>query len=121
MRSFPFGKSLAHGRRGPTSRGEGKALYGGRALDPATTRPLNITRRLKTLSGLTLYEYIAKIWTAEPERFIVNPIHLIPGPTRELGFEGLDNLAVRRRVEGCAVEGRRRRAGAVSLTLTFLH
>ena len=35
----------------------------------------NFARRLKTLSGLTPYEYIAKIWTSEPERFIVDPIH----------------------------------------------
>lgn len=33
----------------------------------------------KTLNGLTPYEYIAKIWTSEPERFIVNPIHQMPG------------------------------------------
>jgi len=39
----------------------------------------NFARRLKTLSGLTPYEYIAKIWTAEPERLIVNPIHQIQG------------------------------------------
>ncbi|BAV66274.1 IS3 family transposase [Sphingobium cloacae] len=39
----------------------------------------NFARRLKTLSGLTPYEYIAKIWTSEPERFIVNPIHQMPG------------------------------------------
>ena len=39
----------------------------------------NFTRRLKTLSGLTPYEYIAKIWTAEPDRFIVDPIHQMPG------------------------------------------
>ena len=39
----------------------------------------NFARRLKTLNGLTLYEYICKIWTSEPERFIVNPIHRIPG------------------------------------------
>ena len=38
----------------------------------------NFARRLKTLSGLTPYEYIAKIWTSEPNRFIVNPIHQIP-------------------------------------------
>jgi len=25
------------------------------------------------------YEDIAKIWTSEPERFIVNPIHQMPG------------------------------------------
>jgi transposase InsO family protein len=39
----------------------------------------NFARRLKTLSGLTPYEYIAKIWTSEPDRFIVNPIHQMPG------------------------------------------
>jgi hypothetical protein len=39
----------------------------------------HFARRLKTLSGLTTYEYIAKIWTWEPDRFIVNPIHQIPG------------------------------------------
>jgi len=39
----------------------------------------NCARWLKTLSGLTPYEYIAKIWTSEPDRFIVNPIHQMPG------------------------------------------
>lgn len=39
----------------------------------------NFARRLKTLSGLTPYEYIVKIWAAEPDRFIVNPIHYMPG------------------------------------------
>lgn len=39
----------------------------------------NFARRLKTLSGLTPYEYICKIWTSEPERFILNPIHQMPG------------------------------------------
>lgn len=34
----------------------------------------NFARRLKTLSGLTSYEYIAEIWTSEPQRFTVNPI-----------------------------------------------
>jgi hypothetical protein len=36
-------------------------------------------RRLKTLSWLTPYEYICKIWTSDPDRFIVDPIHLMPG------------------------------------------
>jgi transposase InsO family protein len=36
-------------------------------------------RRLKTLSGLTPYEYITKIWTSEPDRFIVDPIQQMPG------------------------------------------
>ncbi|MCI1374915.1 MAG: IS481 family transposase [Acetobacter sp.] len=39
----------------------------------------NFGRRLKTLKGLTPYEYICKIWTSEPDRFIINPIHQIPG------------------------------------------
>ena len=39
----------------------------------------NVARRLKTLSGLTPYEYICKIWTSEPNRFIVDPIHQMPG------------------------------------------
>ncbi len=39
----------------------------------------NFARRLKTLSGLTPYEYTCKIWTSEPDRFIVDPIHQMPG------------------------------------------
>jgi len=39
----------------------------------------NYGRRLKTLKGLTPYEYICKIWTTEPNRFINNPIHQMPG------------------------------------------
>ena len=38
----------------------------------------NFARRLKTLGGLTPYEYICKIWTSEPDRFILNPIHQMP-------------------------------------------
>jgi transposase InsO family protein len=39
----------------------------------------NFARRLKMLSGLTPYEYICKLWTSEPDKFIVNPIHQMPG------------------------------------------
>lgn len=39
----------------------------------------NFAPRLKTLSGLTPYEYICKIWTSEPDRFILNAIHQMPG------------------------------------------
>jgi transposase InsO family protein len=39
----------------------------------------NFARRLKTLGGLTSYEYICKIWTSEPDRFILDPIHQMPG------------------------------------------
>ena len=40
----------------------------------------NFTRRLKTLRGLTPYEYVCKVWALEPERFKVDPYHQIPGP-----------------------------------------
>ncbi len=33
----------------------------------------NYGRRLKTLKGLTPYEFICKSWTTEPERFSLNP------------------------------------------------
>ena len=39
----------------------------------------NYARRLKTLNGLTPYEYICKIWTSDPDRAIVNPINQMPG------------------------------------------
>src|SRR5271156_2282765 len=39
----------------------------------------NFGRRLKTLKGLTPYEFICKKWTIEPERFKLNPIHQFPG------------------------------------------
>jgi hypothetical protein len=39
----------------------------------------NFARRLKTLGGLTSYAYICKIWTSEPDRFILDPIHQMPG------------------------------------------
>ena len=42
----------------------------------------NFARRLKTLKGLTPYEFICKQWTSEPERFKLNPIHQMPGLNR---------------------------------------
>jgi len=39
----------------------------------------NFGRRLKTLKGLTPYEHICKVWTLEPQRFRLNPIHQMPG------------------------------------------
>jgi transposase InsO family protein len=38
----------------------------------------NYARRLKMLFGLTPFEYSCKIWTSEPERFLLNPIHQMP-------------------------------------------
>ena len=42
-------------------------------------RAYNFGRRLKTLKGLTPYEYICKTWTTESDRFTLNPIHQMPG------------------------------------------
>ena len=39
----------------------------------------NFGRRLKTLKGLTPYEFICKCWTSDPQRFNINPIHHMPG------------------------------------------
>src|SRR5918995_572775 len=39
----------------------------------------NFGRRLKTLKGLTPYEFICKQWTSEPKRFSLNPLHQMPG------------------------------------------
>ena len=39
----------------------------------------NFAKRLKSLSGLTPFEYICKIWTDQPQRFKVDPIHHMPG------------------------------------------
>jgi transposase InsO family protein len=39
----------------------------------------NFGRRLKTLSGLTPFEFVCKRWTTEPERFKLNPLQQMPG------------------------------------------
>ena len=40
----------------------------------------NHARRLKTLRGLTPYEFICKTWTEQPSRFTSKPSHLTLGP-----------------------------------------
>ena len=39
----------------------------------------NFARRLKTLKGLTPYEFICRTWTSQPERFNLNPLQQMPG------------------------------------------
>ncbi|MEM6441574.1 MAG: IS481 family transposase, partial [Pseudomonadota bacterium] len=39
----------------------------------------NFARRLKTLGGLTPYEFICKTWTKERQRFTLDPTHQMPG------------------------------------------
>ena len=38
----------------------------------------NFARRLKTLKGLTPYEFICRTWTSQPERFNLNPLQQMP-------------------------------------------
>jgi transposase InsO family protein len=40
----------------------------------------NYGRRLKTLRGLTPYEFVCKTWTEQPSRFRIDPTHLTLGP-----------------------------------------
>jgi transposase InsO family protein len=39
----------------------------------------NFAKRLKTLGGLTVYEFICKCWQKEPHRFTLQPTHQMPG------------------------------------------
>ena len=40
----------------------------------------NFARPLKTLRGLTPYEFLCKRWTSQPEQFRLNPLQQSPGP-----------------------------------------
>jgi hypothetical protein len=39
----------------------------------------NFARRLKTLKGLTSYEFICKTWVKEPQRSTFNALRQMPG------------------------------------------
>jgi len=39
----------------------------------------NFAKRLKTLQGLTVFEYVNKYWTEKPKQFIDNPNYHFPG------------------------------------------
>jgi hypothetical protein len=40
----------------------------------------NHALRLKTLRGLTPYEFVYQVWTNEPDRFRLDPSHRSTGP-----------------------------------------
>jgi hypothetical protein len=44
----------------------------------------NFARRLKTLKGLTPYEFNGKAWTSEPQRLTISPLQQNAG-TKHLG------------------------------------
>jgi len=39
----------------------------------------NFARRLKTLRGLTPYQFVCKAWTSQPQTFKLNPLQQTPG------------------------------------------
>jgi Integrase core domain len=39
----------------------------------------NFARKLKTLKGLTPYEFICKAWTSQLQRFTISPLQQMPG------------------------------------------
>lgn len=39
----------------------------------------DFAKRLKTLKGLTPYEFICKAWTSQPQLFNADPLHQMPG------------------------------------------
>ncbi len=51
------------------------------AMPSGSNRPGDAAGRgdLKMLKGLTPYEFICKRWTSEPDRYILTPIHQMPG------------------------------------------
>jgi hypothetical protein len=46
----------------------------------------NFGRRLKTLKGLTPYEFICKARASNPERLSINPLQQMPGLTSSVGL-----------------------------------
>lgn len=74
----------------------------------------NFARRLKTLRGLTPYEFICKCWTNQPERFTLNLIHQMPGLNI---LERLTKPADGSEAYDCGSEDAE---GAVEVSVTFV-
>lgn len=55
----------------------------------------NHAHRLKTLRGLTPYEYVARVWTEDPTRFKIDPYCHTSG----LSMRGVPTLVLRRETE----------------------
>src|SRR5580700_3022750 len=68
----------------------------------------NFARRLKTLRGLTPYEFICKAWTSEPQRFKISPLQQMPGLNSASQFDSnLPRARVAKSVKGSAMRARR--------------
>ena len=74
----------------------------------------NFARRLKTLCGLTPYEYICKVWTSDPDRSIVNPIHQRPGLNiSDRAWEAIEPLLPKNQPGARRVDDRRVISGII--------
>ena len=80
------------------------------ATDAFTMRamisPTSFGRRLKTLKGLTPYEFVGKACASSPERFSINPLQQMPGLNilaarawRMSNRSGSDREGVTRRID----------------------
>ncbi|ANK95489.1 IS481 family insertion sequence transposase domain-containing protein (plasmid) [Rhizobium sp. N6212] len=56
----------------------------------------NFGRRLKTLKGLTPYEFICKAWASQPERSTLDPLQQMPGLNKTRTSDA--RLPIRRRL-----------------------
>lgn len=61
----------------------------------------NFVRRLKTLGGLTPYQYIYKVWTSKPDPFIFAPFHpmsaiIASAPSVTPGYRTKNNRSFQR-------------------------
>jgi hypothetical protein len=56
----------------------------------------NFGRGLKSLKGLTPYEFVCKCWTKEPGRFTLDPTHQFPvlNIQRKVRSNGYDNQCI---------------------------
>lgn len=71
----------------------------------------NFARRLKTLKGLTPYEFICKAWASNPEPFSINPLQQMPGLNKALGSfkrliadRGYDSNSIRQMIAARGAE-----------------
>lgn len=57
-----------------------KAIFQAREKLATYVDVYNYATRLKTLNGLAPFEHICKLWTEQPQRLRLNPIHHMAGP-----------------------------------------
>jgi hypothetical protein len=77
---MPSSDSPSPGRGIILGKSQPRTVRNGGGTSQTFLNAYNFAKRLKTLNGLTVYEFITQKWTSEPERFRLTPNHLIPGP-----------------------------------------